>query len=132
MECPFCRIVERQEKAYMIYESDNVEVFLDIDPINEGHVLIVPKKHKASIDKLPIDALTEIMGLAQRIVHALEEIYHMDGYTIMQNGGDFCDFGHCHFHVFPRYENDGFGWNYPKGSFECSDRVAEKLKVALK
>lgn len=45
--------------------------------------------------------------------------------SIMQNGGQFCDFGHFHLHLFPRYPNDEFGWTYPKGPFEYSQKVAE-------
>lgn len=130
-DCPFCKIIAKQGAAHVIYESDNIEAFLDIDPINEGHVLIVPKVHESSIDKIPINIVTEIMELAQQIVIALKEIYNMDGYSMMQNGGAFCDFGHCHFHVFPRYKEDGFGWKYPQGPFEYSEKVAEKLRTAL-
>lgn len=132
MECAFCKIIQKQANAYVIYESDNIEAFLDIVPINEGHVLIVPKLHVASLNQMPLPVLTEIMELGQRIVSALEEIYPMDGYSMMQNGGKFCDFGHGHFHIFPRYENDGFGWKYPEGPFECSEQVAEKLRGALR
>lgn len=131
MECPFCKIINKQAEAHIIYESENIIAFLDIDPINEGHVLIVPKIHEASIDNMPIDILTEIVELAQKVVTALKEVYHIDGYSIMQNGGEFCDFGHGHFHVFPRYKNDGFGWNYPEGPFEYSAKVAEQLRNAM-
>ena len=64
----------------------------------------ISKVHKASIDNISICVLTEIMKLLQRIVTALKEIYNIDGYSIMQNGGEFCDFGHAHFHVLPRYK----------------------------
>ena len=131
MECPFCKIIEKQAKAYVIYESENVIAFLDIDPINEGHVLIVPKLHEASIDNMPINILTEIMETIQKVVTALKKVYNIDGYSIMQNGGEFCDFGHGHFHVFPRYIKDGFGWKYPEGTFECSAKVAEQLRNAM-
>lgn len=130
-ECAFCKIVNKQADAYVIFESENIEAFLDIDPINEGHVLIVPKIHEASIHKIPLVVLSEIMELAQRIVEVLEQIYDMDGYTIMQNGGQFCDFGHCHVHIFPRYKNDGFGWKYPQGEFEYSKEVAAKIADML-
>lgn len=131
MECPFCKISKKQAEAYVIYESENIFVCLDIDPINEGHVLIVPKLHEASIDKMPLSLLTEIMETTQKVVAALKEVYNMDGYSIMQNGGEFCDFGHGHFHVFPRYKEDGFGWKYPEGPFEYSEKVASRLKKAM-
>ena len=131
MECPFCTIIKKQAEAYVIYESENIIAFLDIAPINEGHVLIVPKLHEASIDNMPINILTEIVETIQKVVTALKEVYNIDGYSIMQNGGEFCDFGHGHFHVFPRYKNDGFGWKYPEGTFEYSAKVAEQLRNAM-
>lgn len=131
MECPFCKIIEKKQEAYIIYESENVIAFLDIDPINEGHILIVPKVHESSIDKMPLHILTEILELLQKIVPALKEVYKTDGYSIMQNGGTFCDFGHGHFHIFPRYKYDGFGWKYPEGTFEYSKAVAEKIRRVL-
>lgn len=131
MECPFCKIIKKQAEAHVIYESENIIAFLDIDPINEGHVLIVPKLHEASIDSIPINIVTEIMETAQKVVIALKEVYHIEGYSIMQNGGEFCDFEHGHFHVFPRYKNDGFGWTYPEGPFESSDKVAQKIRKVI-
>ena len=131
MECPFCKIIEKKQEAYIIYESENIIAFLDIDPINEGHILVIPKVHESSIDNMPIHMLTEIMELFQKIVPALKELYNIDGYSIMQNGDDFCDFGHGHFHIFPRYKNDGFGWKYPEGTFEYSAKVAEKIRRLL-
>ena len=49
----------------------------------------------------------------------------------MQNGGKCCDYGHAHFHVFPRYNNDGFGWVYPEGKSEYSESIAEELKEKI-
>lgn len=130
--CEFCKIINKQAPANIVYESENVIAFLDIDPIHEGHVLIVPKVHEDTIDKIPETVLSDVINLAQKIVTALRELYGMDGYSIMQNGGKFCDFGHAHFHVFPRYENDGFGFTYPEGKAECSDAVAKKLSHILR
>lgn len=101
--------------------------FLDIEPIHEGHVLIVPEQHVNSIDKLSDDTLANIMNVAKKIVVVLKEVYKNKGYSIMQNGGKYCDFGHAHFHVFPRYDNDGFGWTYPKDKAECSGKVADMI-----
>ena len=128
MECPFCNIIKKEASAHIVYESENVIALLDIDPINEGHILVLPKIHEASIDNMQLSVLTEIMQLIQKIVTALKEIYNIDGYSIMQNGGEFCDFGHGHFHVFPRYKNDGFGWKYPEGPFEYSNQIAERIR----
>ncbi len=129
--CVFCQIIERKSSAHIVYENDKLISFLDIEPINEGHVLIVPKQHVDTIEELSDETLTDIMGIAKKIVTALKEIYGNEGYSIMQNGGKFCDFGHAHFHVFPRYDNDGFGWTYGNKEKDVNEEIAEKLKDTL-
>lgn len=125
--CVFCEIINKQSPAHIIYENSKIIAFLDIEPIHEGHVLIVPKQHVDSIDKLQDDTIADIMKVIKKIVVELQEIYGNEGYSLMQNGGKFCDFGHAHFHVFPRYDNDGFGWTYPEGDSEYSAKVAERI-----
>jgi len=129
--CDFCKIINKQLSAHIVYEDNQLISFLDIDPIHEGHVLVVPKPHVDSIEKLSDETLTDIMSVARKIVVALKDIYGNEGYSIMQNGGKFCDYGHAHFHVFPRYDKDGFGWTYPEGEAEYSERVAGKLREKL-
>lgn len=62
-ECDFCKIINKEKECFLIYESDNLMSFLDIDPINEGHVLIIPKIHRSSIDEIPLFILNEMMVL---------------------------------------------------------------------
>lgn len=130
--CVFCDIIERKAEGHIVYETENIMAFLDIEPINEGHILIVPKMHVKSIEQIPLPIVTEIMELIQKIVVAYRELYQMDGYSMKQNGGEFCDFGHAHFHVFPRYTDDGFGWTYTESTDESTDRVAKKIAEKLK
>ena len=49
----------------------------------------------------------------------------------MQNGGEFCDFGHYHMHVFPRYKNDGFAWSFSDDSANYSTAIANEIKNLL-
>lgn len=130
-KCAFCNIINRECESKLIYETESIVSFLDIDPINEGHLLIVPKIHVDSIEKVPLEVLNEMFTLVQKIVPIYKKIYRVEGYSIMQNGGQFCDFGHFHLHLFPRYLNDGFGWTYPKGPFEYSQKVAERIRKEL-
>ena len=126
--CDFCKIANKQLSAYIVYENDNVIAFLDYEPIHEGHTLICPKEHVDSIDKLSEEVVMDIMIVARKLAGAYRKIYGNDSYSIMQNGGKCCDYGHMHFHIFPRYENDEFGWVYPEEESEYSELVAEKLK----
>jgi len=130
--CVFCQIANHDCDAHTIYENENMSCFLDIDPINEGHVLIIPKVHCANIYELPEEIALEIMQISRHIAKALKCVYDFPGYSIMQNGGEFCDFGHIHFHIFPRYHEDGFGWTFGTDKSQgCNKGVARKIKEAL-
>lgn len=130
-ECVFCEILKGSLPANVIYDDKYLQIILDIEPINEGHLLVLPKIHTDSIDKLPDEMLFAITKATKKCVQALKKCYLADGYSIMQNGGKFCDFGHCHMHVFPRYKGDGFGWTYGN-SHQVNVQIAEKIKEAMK
>ena len=129
--CAFCDIIRHKADAKVVYETDKIIAFLDIDPISDGHVLVLPKIHVDSITKLSNDYLHEIMDIAKKIVQVFENKYEHRGYTIMQNGGECCDFGHFHLHVFPRIKDDGFGWKYPEYGGRYTDELALDLKEKL-
>ncbi len=116
--CLFCKIGKKEISAEIIYEDEIIISFLDSDPINEGHLLIIPKKHYLDLDELDEDAAVHIMKFSIKAIRALKKIFNPEGYTIMQNGGYFNDIGHYHMHIFPRYKGDGFGWTYGEGNGE--------------
>lgn len=105
---------------------------MDMDPINEGHVLLVPKLHYLDVDEIPDEVLVHLMLVSKKIVAALKEIYQPDGYSIMQNGGAFNDVGHYHMHIFPRYREDGFGWTYGSEEKKVSARIAKVIRDKMK
>jgi histidine triad (HIT) family protein len=134
--CLGCRLANGLEEAHVVFENDYVTCLLDIDPLNEGHTLILPKRHFVELADTDISARHAIMNASVRISNALKTIYKPDGISIMQNGGSFNDLGHYHMHVFPRYNNDGFGWKEPAVKSRHSldvvkQRIAEQLKDGM-
>lgn len=129
--CVFCKIANKEQAVYTVYEADNVMAFLDYDPINEGHILLIPKKHYLDVDELPSKLLAELMETSQKLVRALKKVYNPEGYSIMQNGGKFNDVGHYHLHIFPRYTEDGFGWTASDMQFNYSQEVADKIATMI-
>lgn len=129
--CIFCNIAKHLTDAHIVYEDNVVIAFLDSDPINEGHILIVPKEHYSDIDGIPDEVSFHIMHIAKKIVTAIKAIYNPDGYSIMQNGGIFNDIGHFHLHIFPRYSDDGFGWTNNEKDADYLKQVADKIAVTL-
>ena len=81
---------------------------------------------------IPDELLAHLMIVSKKIVAALKEIYHPDGYSIMQNGGAFNDVGHYHMHIFPRYIEDGFGWSYGSEEKAVNAEIAERIRKQLR
>lgn len=129
--CVFCKIANKEQVVYTVYETDNVMAFLDYDPINEGHILLIPKKHYLDVDELPSKLLAELMETSQKLVKAIKKAYNPEGYSIMQNGGKFNDVGHYHLHIFPRYTEDGFCWTASDMQFNYSQEVADKIAAMI-
>ena len=129
--CIFCDIANKKLETNIVYEDEVVMAFLDCDPINEGHILVIPKEHYCDIDEMSVEVLRHLMEVSKKLVIAIKKTYQPDGYSIMQNGGMFNDIGHYHLHIFPRYKNDGFGWIFSNEVFEHSEKVAEQLRKIL-
>lgn len=131
MDCVFCKIVDGEIPSNLIYHDELIMCFLDIDPINEGHALIIPKIHYLDVDEIPDEILLSMMSLSKRIAKVVKEKYSPDGYSIMQNGGEFNDIGHYHMHIFPRYKCDGFGWTFSDTNHNVSQGIANELREIL-
>lgn len=104
--CIFCKIIKNEIPSYTIYEDKYVKVFLSIDPIANGHTLIVPKKHYKNIVDIPIDILNHINIIKKDMYNLLEEKLGFDGVKFVQNNGYFQDINHYHLHLIPHYKED--------------------------
>ncbi|MRI82455.1 HIT domain-containing protein [Aerococcaceae bacterium DSM 109653] len=118
-----------------VYEDEIVIAFMDMDPINPEHVLLIPKEHYLDVDEIPDEVLSHLTIVSKKIVTALKEIFLLDGYSIMQNGGEFNDVGHYHLHIFPRYKGDGFSWIYgsekKKDAVDIVVEIRKRLETAI-
>ena len=131
--CIFCKIIKGDIPCAKVYENDKVFSFLDISPINYGHALVIPKKHYETITDVPNDILNELVLTVKKIGTAL--LKDSDGLNIMQNNKKAAGqlVPHAHFHIIPRFNDDGFKFNwrskeYKKGEIE---KLANKIKSLL-
>ncbi|MDQ0112692.1 HIT family protein [Paenibacillus harenae] len=135
MECLGCRIANGTEPdVNVVYENEFVACVLDIAPFNEGHALILPKRHYLDAEDLDTDTAYAVMDASRRISVALKNAFRPDGITICQNGGAFNDLAHYHMHLIPRYIGDGFSWSEPLRAHGAEKRLAQtkaKLVHAL-
>jgi len=113
MSCLGCELANGMTDSYIVFENERITCILDIDPLNDGHTLILPKQHFKELDEIDEPTLLAIMQASVYVSKALNRIYKPSGISIMQNGGSFNDLDHYHMHVFPRYIGDGFGWTEP-------------------
>ncbi|WP_243711742.1 HIT family protein [Paenibacillus sp. BK033] len=123
--CIGCQLANKEIETNIIYENDLVICILDIAPLNEGHLLILPKKHFHDVDDLDEATASKIMRISRFLTRLLKSQFQPQGITILQNNGKFNDLTHYHMHVFPRYESDGFGWLEPADSRNAKGRLKE-------
>ena len=134
--CIFCRIVRGELPANKVYEDDEVLAFMDIGPIVKGHVLVIPKAHYDPLTALPPDLLGRIMAVVQRVAAAQQAGLQADGLNLHQSNGACAGqvVPHVHFHLIPRFREDGHQWNWKAGSYsspEDMNRRAEAIRAAL-
>ena len=103
MDCVFCKIILGDIPSYKIYEDDDIFVFLDINPVQPGHTLIIPKKHTLDITTIDNDVLIKIINKAKDISSLLADKLGADGFTLVQNNGIAQEVKHFHLHVIPKY-----------------------------
>ena len=104
MDCVFCKIISGEFSSYKIYEDNNILVFLDINPLEPGHTLIIPKKHTLDLESIDNDVLMEILIKSRDIGKLLMEKMGAEGFTLIQNNGIVQEVKHYHLHVVPKYK----------------------------
>lgn len=108
-DCLFCKIIDGSIPSYTVYEDDKVKVFLDINPNNDGHLLVIPKEHKANLYEMDDDTLIFMLNIIrEKLKPILSDKLNIDGLTISQNNDYGQEVKHFHIHVIPRYKNDKF------------------------
>jgi histidine triad (HIT) family protein len=108
MECIFCNIVKTKSEAEILFEDDNIVAFLDIQPINYGHTLVVPKKHYDNFLTVSSKDLVKIVNATQFIAGAVKRSVNADGFNVISNNGNSAGqtVYHFHFHIIPRFNED--------------------------
>jgi len=108
-DCIFCLIAAGKIPAKKVYEDPKVLAFLDINPLSEGHTLVIPKKHYETISQVPEPELGSIFGIVKKLATNMKDKLGADGINIMQNNYKAAgqDIPHFHVHIIPRKNNDG-------------------------
>lgn len=136
--CIFCRIVSGSIPCYRILETEHALAFLDINPIAQGHVLVVPRTHGARLHDLPSDYAAGCMTALHRVARAL---YADTEYNVLQNNGPMAhqEVPHVHFHLIPKRsasDDEGLvvGWPVQSGPAfkpEALSTLAAEMRAKL-
>jgi histidine triad (HIT) family protein len=115
-DCLFCRLMRRELEVSVVYEDDQTVVFMDIQPVVAGHMLVVPRTHAAYLGDLDPEDGARLFRVGQRAAAALRDSeLRCEGVNFFLADGEAAgqDVFHVHLHVIPRYVGDGFGLRLP-------------------
>ena len=137
--CTFCEIVAGRAPASLVYRDDLVCAFLDIQPANPGHLLVIPIEHASDLSALDPEIGAHLFRVGQRLVAALKSSsLRCEGANLLLADGEAAgqEVFHVHLHVIPRYAADGFGFRFAPGysdrpTRDSLDRDAESIRAAL-
>jgi histidine triad (HIT) family protein len=132
-DCIFCRILAGDLPGSFVFRDDRAAALMDIQPVNPGHVLIIPIQHSAYLADIDAETASYVMRIGQRVAAAIRQstvrceginLFLADGEVAMQ------EVFHVHLHVFPRFAGDGFGLRFSPEYFTRRPERAELDQTA--
>ena len=107
--CIFCQIVQGIIPAHKVYEDEFTMAFLDKAPIQKGHVLVIPKDHYDRFEEVDEEDLASLIETVQKVGRAVMKLPNVIAYNVRLNNGPGAGqvVDHVHFHIIPRYVDDG-------------------------
>jgi len=135
-DCIFCKIAAGSVAAEKVFEDDVALAFMDIAPLAEGHVLLIPKGHFETVEKMPPALAGAMLRHLPALVGAIKAANGCEGLNVLQNNGRVAHqvVPHVHFHLIPRNPGDEFHFNWPAGSYgkgrieQLADAIRKNLR----
>jgi histidine triad (HIT) family protein len=135
-DCVFCDIMEGRLPASVAYEDDIVVAFMDIRPVNPGHLLVVPRKHFPYLSDMNEYTGVHMFRIALRLQDAVRRSgVRCEGINLFVADGEAAgqEIFHVHVHIIPRYRGDGFKIEANRSirpSYEELDAIAARIREA--
>ena len=129
-DCIFCKIVKGEIPCSKVYEDENIFAFLDMAPVHKGHTLVIPKKHFETILDIPEQELKELILAVKKVAIAVEKGVDADGFVVTMSNKKAAGqvVPHAHFHIIPRFEDDGLK-HWPKIEYKEGELEEYKNKI---
>lgn len=135
MNCIFCQIRDGGIPSTRVYEDTLTLAFMDINPLNEGHLLVIPKAHAETIYDMSPPDLAAVLTTAKKMADAIRQALHSEGLNLYQANGAAASqvVPHFHLHLIPRWKGDGksLDWKLIKGDPERIRAAAEKIRAQV-
>lgn len=123
-DCIFCKIVKGEVPCSKVYETDTLLAFLDIAPVNKGHVLVIAKGHYPTVWDIPAELGQDMLLAVQKVGNAILEATGAEGLNIMMNNLEVAGqlVPHAHWHLIPRFPGDGLEL-WPQNAYNDLDEM---------
>ena len=130
-DCIFCKIARGLIPSAKVLETDHALAFLDINPVNRGHILLVPKAHHATLADLPDDLAAETAKLVPRLARAIKTATGADGLNLIVNNGQAAGqtVFHGHWHLIPRFIDDPVDWPWPHAEYSGDELGQMRFRI---
>jgi histidine triad (HIT) family protein len=132
MDCIFCKIIEKQIPVKIIAENDGAIAFLDVQPMSDGHTVVIPKKHVMNLSQCDSKTLHDVIDLVQEVSKKIQDSPLKPwGFNYLSNEGSIAGqvVMHFHIHVIPKYgKSEGFKIGMGTKYLSDIDKIYDKLK----
>lgn len=124
-QCTFCDLIQGSAEVSVCHEDADSIAFMDIQPVNAGHVLVVPRAHYNSLLDVPPEIGMHLFQVTMKLAGAIRRVTGCDDMNIVVNSGAAAgqDEPHYHVHIIPRRDNDGFEIGLPFAGSAMPDRT---------
>ncbi|MBM4328132.1 MAG: HIT family protein [Deltaproteobacteria bacterium] len=135
-DCIFCKIVAGEIPCFKVYDDDRCIAFMDISPLNPGHLLVVPKEHFGNILEMDPGTYGHLAGVVCRLSKAVQAAVGPDGMNVLQLNGKAANqvVPHLHVHLVPRWHDDGIQiseWEPVPGDKDSIRSAADLITAKL-
>src|ERR1051326_8312427 len=97
--CIFCKIVKGEIPSFKLYEDEATLAFMDINPVHDGHCLVIPKAHHPTVFETPADIVAAVARASAKVAGAVDKAVRPDGLNLLQANGPGAAQSVSHFHV---------------------------------
>jgi histidine triad (HIT) family protein len=134
--CIFCKIVAGEIPCFKLVEDDHTLAFMDINPANDGHALVIHKEHSRDLYTIPDAHIAAVVATAKRVALAVDQTVKPEGLNLLQCNGEAAGQSvfHFHMHVLPRALDDDLklNWGLTPGDMDGIRGLAERIRANMR